>query len=63
MADMQRRHADESNYKTRHIGAAGSKQPLTDWTRDQLYRRAVELDIDGRSKMTKAQLIYALKGH
>lgn len=65
MADMHRRHLDESNHEKRHLSAAvtSQNQPLKDWTRDQLYRRAVELDIDGRSKMTKAQLIYALKGH
>ena len=31
-------------------------------TRAELYRRAQELDIEGRSKMTKAQLADAVRG-
>lgn len=32
-----------------------------DWTRDQLYIRAQELDVPGRASMSKAQLIRALR--
>lgn len=39
----------------------GRAAPYEDWTRDELYRRARELDIDGRSKMTKDELISALR--
>lgn len=31
------------------------------WTRDELYERAQELDLDGRSTMSKRELIAALR--
>lgn len=40
----------------------GKAPPYEEWTRDELYDRAQELDIDGRSKMTKQELIDALRG-
>ncbi|MEL6549347.1 MAG: Rho termination factor N-terminal domain-containing protein [Pseudomonadota bacterium] len=39
----------------------GKASPYEDWTRDALYARAQELDIEGRSDMTKAELIDALR--
>ncbi|MEM1086604.1 MAG: Rho termination factor N-terminal domain-containing protein [Pseudomonadota bacterium] len=39
----------------------GSQPPYEDWTKDELYERAQELDIDGRSDMTKEELIDALR--
>lgn len=39
----------------------GSAPPYEDWTKDELYERAQEIGIDGRSKMTKAELIKALR--
>ncbi|GGE37735.1 hypothetical protein GCM10007276_13940 [Agaricicola taiwanensis] len=65
MASLERRTARESEREQHRpsVGKAKAKHPLEDWSRDQLYRRAVELDIDGRSKMTKAQLLYALREH
>jgi hypothetical protein len=33
-----------------------------DWTREQLYERAQELDLEGRSDMDKPELIAALRG-
>lgn len=39
----------------------GSRPPYEDWTKDELYDRARELEIDGRSEMTKAELIEALR--
>lgn len=35
--------------------------PYEEWTKDELYERAQELDIDGRSSMSKRQLITALR--
>lgn len=35
--------------------------PYEEWTRQQLYERAQELEIDGRASMTKAELIDALR--
>lgn len=40
-------------------GESGS--PLTSRTKQQLYNRARELDIPGRSSMTKDQLIQAIR--
>ncbi|MFP7673840.1 Rho termination factor N-terminal domain-containing protein [Marivita sp. S0852] len=39
----------------------GKASPYEDWTKDDLYERAQELDIDGRSDMTKDELINALR--
>lgn len=39
----------------------GKASPYEDWTKDELYERAQELDIDGRSTMTKPELISALR--
>ncbi|EBA13931.1 DUF7218 family protein [Roseobacter sp. CCS2] len=41
----------------------GKQPPYEEWTRDALYDRAKELDIDGRSDMTKDALINALRNH
>ncbi|WP_299815833.1 Rho termination factor N-terminal domain-containing protein [uncultured Roseibium sp.] len=39
----------------------GKAKPYEDWTRDELYERAKELEVEGRSKMDKADLISALR--
>lgn len=39
----------------------GAASAYEDWTKDALYDRARALNIDGRSSMTKAQLIEALR--
>lgn len=41
----------------------GGQPPYEDWTKDELYERAQELKIDGRSDMDKAELIDALRSH
>jgi len=41
----------------------GESDPYEDWTRDELYDRAREIGIDGRSDMDKAALIEALRKH
>lgn len=46
-----------------HPSKKGGKTPAyEDWTKDELMGRAQELDIEGRSKMTKDELIDALRG-
>ncbi len=40
----------------------GKQPPYEEWSKDALYDRAQELDIDGRSDMTKDELIEALRG-
>lgn len=44
----------------RRGGEAGS---YDDWTKNELYERAKELDIEGRSSMSKDDLIDALRHH
>jgi hypothetical protein len=41
----------------------GSSGSYDDWTVEDLRKRAAELDIDGRSGMTKDELIHALRDH
>lgn len=41
----------------------GSSGSYDDWTVDELHDRAAELDIEGRSTMTKDELIDALRNH
>lgn len=41
----------------------GSSKSYEEWSRDDLYKRAKELDIEGRSDMTKDELINALRNH
>ena len=41
----------------------GGSPSYDDWAKDDLYERAQELDIDGRSSMTKDELIDALRNH
>lgn len=39
----------------------GKQPPYEEWTKDALYERAQELEIEGRSTMDKAELIEALR--
>lgn len=39
----------------------GSNPPYEEWTKEELYDRAQELDIEGRSDMSKDELIEALR--
>ena len=39
----------------------GESPPYEEWTKDELYERAQELDIEGRSSMTKRDLVRALR--
>ena len=39
----------------------GKQPPYENWTKDELYDRAGELDIEGRSTMNKDDLIAALR--
>jgi hypothetical protein len=41
-------------------GRSGSYE---DWNKDDLEKRAAEIGIDGRSKMSKSELIDALRNH
>jgi hypothetical protein len=41
----------------------GSSPSYDDWTKKDLMKRAAEIGIDGRSSMTKDELIKALRNH
>jgi hypothetical protein len=41
-------------------GKAGSYE---DWSKEDLQKRAKEIGIDGRSKMSKGELVDALRNH
>ncbi len=41
----------------------GKAPPYEEWTKDELYERAQELEIEGRSDMDKDALIAALRNH
>ncbi|WP_068257642.1 DUF7218 family protein [Janibacter corallicola] len=46
------------------VGRRGGKSgSYEDWTVDELHERARELDIKGRSRMDKDELIEALRNH
>jgi hypothetical protein len=48
----------------RSVGKKGGKSPAyQDWTKADLVKRAREIGIKGRSAMSKAQLISALRNH
>lgn len=41
----------------------GKAPPYESWTKNELYDRAQEIGIEGRSKMNKGELIDALRTH
>jgi len=41
----------------------GSHPPYEEWTKDELYDKAKEVGIEGRSEMDKSELISALRNH
>jgi hypothetical protein len=46
------------------VGRRGGKSsPYDDWSKQDLVRRAREIGIKGRSTMSKAELIKALRDH
>lgn len=46
------------------VGRRGGSSPAyEDWTKDELLDRARELDVEGRSSMSKDELIDALRHH
>jgi hypothetical protein len=48
----------------RSVASRGGHSPsYADWTKKDLLQRAREIGIKGRSTMSKAQLIAALRGH
>lgn len=50
--------ANDSQHPSKKGGKA---PPYEEWSKDDLYDRARELDVEGRSEMTKDDLITALR--
>ena len=41
----------------------GASQKYEEWNKDELYHKAQEIGLEGRSKMTKRELIDALRNY
>lgn len=41
----------------------GKADPYEEWTKEELYDKAQEVGIEGRSDMSKSELIDALRNH
>ncbi len=53
-----------ANTSRASVGRKGGRSgDYEDWTKKDLMRRARELDVDGRSSMSKSELIDALRNH
>jgi hypothetical protein len=53
-----------ANTSRKAVGAKGGRSgDYEDWTKQDLVKRAREIGIDGRSKMSKAELVNALRNH
>lgn len=53
-----------ANTPRKQAGKRGGHSPkYEDWTKDDLYQKAKELDIAGRSEMSKSELINRLRHH
>ena len=55
------RIANSDRSETGHKGGTSSK--YEDWTKDELYDKAQDVGIEGRSEMDKGELIDALRNH
>lgn len=53
--------ADTAVASTMETGGSRPSGPYESWTKDELYERAQELDLEGRSGMSKRQLVQALR--
>ena len=48
----------------KQVGRKGGKSPsYADWSKEDLVKRVREIGIKGRSTMTKAELVKALRNH
>lgn len=53
-----------ANTPREEAGKKGGKSPAyEEWTKEDLRERAAEIGIEGRSKMSKDELIKALRNH
>lgn len=56
-------NAAAASSRTEVGGRGGRSEAYEEWTKEQLVKRARDLDISGRSSMSKADLIDALRHH
>jgi len=56
-------NAGAGSSRRRVAAKGGSAGSYDDWTLADLKKRARELEIDGRSSMSRAQLVDALRNH
>ena len=59
--NKQRREEGRTPNRTT-MGTGNPNTALEDRTRDELYQRAKQMDIPGRSQMSKGQLVRAIRG-
>lgn len=53
-----------ANTSRKEAGEKGGESPkYEEWTQDDLYEKAREVGIEGRSEMTKDELVDALRHH
>ena len=53
-----------ANTSRQAVGAKGGRSgDYEDWTKEELLQRARQLGIEGRSSMSKSQLVTALRDH
>ena len=57
----KRRRKEGRTPNKRTQGTGNPNSSLEERTKDELYNRAKELDIDGRSKMNKSELVDAIR--
>jgi hypothetical protein len=58
---VNKHRREEGRTKNKRTSGTGNpNKPLADRTRDELYNLAQEMNVKGRSKMTKKELVSAL---
>lgn len=62
-APRKKADSDKGRQRKHPAGASAKQASLEDVTRDELYERAKELHIPGRSNMSKKQLMDAIRKH
>ena len=58
----KQRRSEGRTPKKRSSGTGNPNRSLDDRSRDELYNRAKQLSIKGRSKMSKQELVDAIRG-
>lgn len=58
---QRREHGETKSGKQRTSGTGNPNRGLDDRSNDELYNRAKQLDIEGRSKMNKDELVRAIR--